>query len=168
MGVTPGQPCPSAPRTAPARPPAHARTAPGPAPRPQDALLQLELLEGPLAGTVLQGDCTAGRYQVGRTRSSKLFQIKDPSISEKHAELVWRGGLWLVRDLGSSNGTFLNGQQLEAQGAGRASQGWVVGRVGHGRCRAPCASRAMARAHCLHPARPIGRSPSGAQATMCR
>jgi pSer/pThr/pTyr-binding forkhead associated (FHA) protein len=77
--------------------------------------LQLELVEGPLASTTLTAD-KAERYQVGRTRSSKSFQIKDSAISEKHAEIVWRAGQWLLRDLGSSNGTQLNGEPLEEEG----------------------------------------------------
>ncbi len=88
------------------------------APTPQDGpgtILHLELVEGPLAGTSLTAN-RAERYQVGRTRSSKSFQIKDSAISEKHAEIVWRTGQWLLRDLGSSNGTQLNGEPLEEGG----------------------------------------------------
>lgn len=93
---------------------------------PRPTVLQLELVEGPLAGTVLTAAVEKGeRYQVGRTRSSKTFQIKDPSISEKHAEIVWRGGQWALCDLGSSNGTFLNGEALPEEGA--CASGWGGG-----------------------------------------
>ena len=99
-------------------------------------MLHLELVEGPLAGTTLTAAVEGGeRYQVGRTRTSKSFQIKDSSISEKHAELVWRGGQWLLRDLGSSNGTFLNGEQLPEEGecAGPAGGGVAECRWRQGR-----------------------------------
>ncbi len=81
------------------------------------ATLHLHLVEGPLAGLQLTtGD--ADRYQIGRTRTTKVkgLQIKDPDISEKHAELVWQAGQWSVRDLGSTNGTQLNGLELESRG----------------------------------------------------
>ena len=43
--------------------------------------------------------------------------VKDPSVSQKHAELVWTGAAWELTDLGSSNGTFVNGKELQEGGA---------------------------------------------------
>ena len=40
--------------------------------------------------------------------------IKDRYLSRKHAEIVYAGGAWQVRDLGSVNGTMLNGARLTA------------------------------------------------------
>lgn len=77
------------------------------------SILCLELLEGPQAGIILQRSGTSLR--VGRTRSAAL-QVKDPAVSESHAELEWKGGRWEIRDLGSTNGTRLNGILLRAQG----------------------------------------------------
>jgi transcriptional regulator with AAA-type ATPase domain len=37
-----------------------------------------------------------------------------PGVSRQHAELVRQGPLFVVRDLGSTNGTFLNGQRVES------------------------------------------------------
>ena len=85
----------------------------------QVAKLHLQLVEGPLAGLQLTTE-GAERYQVGRTRSTKAnikkLQIKDPDVSQEHAELVWQAGQWSVRDLGSTNGTQLNGMELESRG----------------------------------------------------
>lgn len=53
---------------------------------------------------------------IGRTRAARQLQIKDPNVSERHAELAWRDGAWRLRDLGSSNGTCVNGAELPRQG----------------------------------------------------
>jgi hypothetical protein len=84
------------------------------------SLLRLLIKEGPQAGSVLHKDGPA--LQVGRTKASQLM-IKDPSISEKHAVFAWRNGRWELRDLGSSNGTTLNGVALEREGGGGGAEG---------------------------------------------
>ncbi len=39
--------------------------------------------------------------------------IDDPQISRRHASLSWEKGKFILRDLGSANGTFLNGVPVE-------------------------------------------------------
>lgn len=51
------------------------------------------------------------RFTVGRATSCDLSS-DDPSISAQHAEIRWGARGWLVRDLGSTNGTTLNGKRL--------------------------------------------------------
>ncbi len=48
---------------------------------------------------------------VGRALNSDL-PVFDPTISRRHAELTVRDGTATVRDLGSSNGTFVNGTRV--------------------------------------------------------
>lgn len=70
----------------------------------------LDVIEGPLSGSVITRK--GKTFRIGRTKASKL-QIKDDTVSEKHGELVFRDSCWQIRDLGSSNGTAVNGVDLE-------------------------------------------------------
>src|SRR5436305_125978 len=49
---------------------------------------------------------------VGRV-SDNAFEIPEASVSSHHAELTLRGNDVLVKDLGSTNGTFINGEKIE-------------------------------------------------------
>lgn len=51
------------------------------------------------------------RTLVGRHPSCDLV-IDEPFVSAEHAEIAASGGRWRVRDLGSTNGTFLNGEPV--------------------------------------------------------
>ena len=79
-------------------------------------LLRLVVTGGPAAGQVFD---RPPRLQtvlpVGRTKASRVH-IKDPAVSEKHGEFRWSGAGWKLRDLGSSNGTTVNGRALTADG----------------------------------------------------
>lgn len=52
-------------------------------------------------------------HVVGRAPTSDVPVI-DPTISRRHAELDTSDGAAVVRDLGSSNGTFVNGSRVES------------------------------------------------------
>jgi len=49
---------------------------------------------------------------IGR-RSTNDLQIRDPSVSRQHARIVSKGKDFLVEDLGSQNGTLVNGRAVE-------------------------------------------------------
>ena len=56
-------------------------------------------------------DLNVDRTTVGRVEEN-TFQIADASVSSRHAEILLRGSEILVRDLNSTNGTFLNGEKI--------------------------------------------------------
>jgi len=53
----------------------------------------------------------AACHVVGRDNSA-LLQVSDSSISLQHACLRWTGRYWAVKDLGSTNGTYVDGKGL--------------------------------------------------------
>ena len=66
------------------------------------------------------------RVTVGRTDGNDVV-IADERVSRLHAAFERVAGEWLVRDLGSRNGTFLNGAPVD--GRERLAQGDVL-RIG--------------------------------------
>ena len=59
-----------------------------------------------------------GVLVVGRAVTSD-FPIYDPTVSRQHAEVSHSDGGVIVKDLGSSNGTFVNGEQIAEAVAGK-------------------------------------------------
>lgn len=51
-------------------------------------------------------------HTIGRTHTHSI-RLHDTEVSRNHAELVRRGDGYVVRDLGSSNGTFVNGKAIQ-------------------------------------------------------
>jgi len=70
----------------------------------------LVVKRGPNAGSkfVLEGDVT----RAGRHPDSEIF-LDDITVSRRHAEFVRQGRAYLVRDVGSLNGTYLNRERLD-------------------------------------------------------
>ena len=51
-------------------------------------------------------------FRMGRAETADL-RIESPEVSREHAEIFERNGVWLVRDLGSTNGTHVNGKAVK-------------------------------------------------------
>ena len=62
-----------------------------------------------VAGRIHQ--ITAPRFVIGRSRECDL-SVTDGNASRRHAELVREGDTYVVADLGSTNGTELNGKRI--------------------------------------------------------
>ena len=55
------------------------------------------------------------RITLGRSSACELCYPDDAGLSRQHMAFVLTGGIWHAEDLGSKNGTLLNGQRLEAR-----------------------------------------------------
>jgi pSer/pThr/pTyr-binding forkhead associated (FHA) protein len=67
------------------------------------------------------------RTTVGRMEDN-AFQIAEPSVSSHHCEIIARGAEVVVKDLNSTNGTFINGQRT-SEGVLRPGQVLRLGSV---------------------------------------
>jgi len=54
------------------------------------------------------------KVSIGRATSCDLLVTKDTLISLHHATLSYENGRYVLRDEHSANGTFVNGEQIEA------------------------------------------------------
>ena len=64
---------------------------------------------GPLKGTAL--DLASSPILLGRAQEATLV-LEDDYASGRHARLFPQGSRWFIEDLGSTNGTYLAGNQL--------------------------------------------------------
>jgi hypothetical protein len=53
------------------------------------------------------------RTLIGRSPECDVF-LDDVTVSRRHAEIVQEGGSYVIRDLGSLNGTFVNRHRIES------------------------------------------------------
>ena len=75
---------------------------------PGEAVLVVQRGMGQGASYLLVGDVVTA----GREPDSDLF-LDDVTVSRQHAELRRITGGWLLRDVGSLNGTYVNRQRIE-------------------------------------------------------
>jgi len=72
--------------------------------------VMLVVRQGPEIGTrfTLEGD----QVTIGRIPDNDI-QLDDFTVSRQHAVLVKQGSAWVVRDLGSLNGTYVNSARVD-------------------------------------------------------
>jgi len=76
---------------------------------PSSALLIVQ--HGPNAGARFLLD--AERVTAGRDIKADIF-LDDVTVSRRHAEFLFEGGEFTVRDVGSLNGTYVNRERIDA------------------------------------------------------
>src|SRR5499426_913261 len=72
-------------------------------------MLILTVIQGPDKGKTFQ--LPAHEPQL-LGRSSEALPLKDATVSRRHSELTPDDGEWWIRDLGSQNGTYVNGVRI--------------------------------------------------------
>ncbi|GLX96678.1 FHA domain-containing protein [Herbidospora sp. NBRC 101105] len=96
------------PRTAPSANPRKLSTKPAkniPAKPKRGEPRQMVVTGGPLQGTII--NLTEQPITIGRATDSTLV-LSDDYASSRHAQLFPQDGQWIVEDLGSTNGTYLD------------------------------------------------------------
>src|SRR2546430_15775010 len=72
-------------------------------------MVKLVLLSAGMAGR--SHELKVDRTTIGRVEDN-TFQIPEPSVSSHHCEVLLKGNDVLVKDLNSTNGTFINGEKI--------------------------------------------------------
>ena len=129
------------------------------------------LLSVQLQGLPQSWPLSTSPVRIGR-RSDNDIQIKDNTVSKEHAELLEQGGHWTIRDLGSRNGTRVNGREakepLPLKPGDRLEVGQVQVTVTDGRQPAPSrfsTSEDVGSSIRLNVRELLEHPPSGASAT---
>lgn len=82
-------------------------------------------MPGALVGPFGRYELGAESVTIGRSSSNKLV-INDNQVSGRHLQVLPQGANYLLVDLGSSNGTTLNGQRLTPQAPQELRSGDVI------------------------------------------
>lgn len=96
--------------------PIRAREAPAAEPAIRDAgALVLEMnVAGYRTVRTVEGDSLLGRTDLDRNDAPDLEFDRDDAVSRRHARISVRHGRFLLQDLNSTNGTWLNGRKLSS------------------------------------------------------
>jgi len=71
-------------------------------------------VSGPYAGQVFELDET-GETTIGRQSDRRIALSGDNTVSREHARIADEGGRFVIYDMGSSNGTFVNNNRITQQ-----------------------------------------------------
>jgi len=63
-----------------------------------------------------------GDYLVGRDPGCDVV-VADPYVSRTHARIFYKDGKWYIVDLGSKNGTYVNGEDIKGREAVELREG---------------------------------------------
>jgi pSer/pThr/pTyr-binding forkhead associated (FHA) protein len=89
-------------------------------------MAKLVVLTQSMAGRSV--DLAVERTSIGRVEDN-AFQIAEPSVSSRHCEILLRGSDIVVKDLNSTNGTFINGEKITDEGILKPGQTLRLGNV---------------------------------------
>lgn len=93
-----------------------------------DQNLRLELVAGPTVELPAIAAESGAEIIVGRSHQCGLALMEE-TVSRHHASISWRRQRWVISDLGSRHGTFLNGVRLQSEQIAELVDGDLV-RIG--------------------------------------
>ena len=88
-------------------------------------MAKLVLLSAGMTGRTQE--LKADKTTIGRVEDN-TFQIAEPSVSSHHCEIILKGNDVIVKDLNSTNGTFINGEKI-SEGPLKSGQILRLGQV---------------------------------------
>lgn len=83
---------------------------------PTTALVAVDLRGQPRLKAAAAGYCypiAKPLCRVGHDQANDVALVDDDSVSRFHAQIAWQDGEFVIRDLGSKQGTWINGERLE-------------------------------------------------------
>jgi pSer/pThr/pTyr-binding forkhead associated (FHA) protein len=86
---------------------------------PSGPVTPISVVDAPIASLLVRSGSLKGKrlavrspvVNIGRADYNDLV-IPEPSVSSSHAKLQRREGIWVLSDLGSTNGTFVDGERV--------------------------------------------------------
>jgi pSer/pThr/pTyr-binding forkhead associated (FHA) protein len=77
---------------------------------------KLIITTGPQEGQIIP--LLVNKITVGRATSKASWEValQDPAVSRPHAQLELIDNVWMIRDMGSANGTLVNGSPVSEKG----------------------------------------------------
>ncbi|HEY4767851.1 MAG: FHA domain-containing protein [Chloroflexota bacterium] len=95
----------------------------------QSGIGRLAVVESPNDEPVAGRSIALGPINsIGRNVNSTVY-VEDDFVSGSHAMLTFRGRSWFIEDLGSTNGTYVNGHRVERPVALSFGDELMIGRV---------------------------------------
>ena len=77
----------------------------------QATQLRMEIVLGNMAGKIFTIDSSGAT--IGRVGDNRII-LNDNTVSAHHARISYEGGSFQITDLGSSNGTYINGNKISS------------------------------------------------------
>jgi hypothetical protein len=108
---------------------------------------------------------TSAEVILGREEETDI-PVRDPEVSRRHARLSWQSGNYFVEDLGSTNGTFLNGALIASPQPLRSGDTIGMGQtllVFRTEAEPPAARAPAPAAYPAQPPPPAAPAPPGVQ-----